>query len=127
MIVPLFRGPSSCHLANDPVTLQNAETTITVDQEHLNQIGSGLELANQLKTMVRKFATPSATLEVKLDLKSIERISSAGVNELIGIHTEARSRGVRLVLLNVSESVREVFSLTRLERIFEFGCTQAGC
>jgi nucleotide-binding universal stress UspA family protein len=35
---------------------------------------------------------------------------------LIGINSQARNCGVRLVLLDVQEAVRDVFALTRLER-----------
>lgn len=108
------------------MTLRNAETTITLEHQHLNRIGSGAELANQLKEMVTDGEPTSDPIAVNLDLQWIERITSVGLNELIGINAAARSRGIRLVLLNVSESVREVFSLTRLERMFEFGCSQAG-
>lgn len=118
--------PFSLSPAESPVTLRNAETTITLEHQHLNRIGSGAELANQLKEMVTDGEPTSDPIAVNLDLQWIERITSVGLNELIGINAAARSRGIRLVLLNVSESVREVFSLTRLERMFEFGCSQAG-
>lgn len=66
------------------------------------------------------------TVRLNLDLKRVERISSDGLNELIGINSLARSRGVRLVLLDVQEAVRGIFALTRLERMFEFECSSTG-
>lgn len=57
---------------------------------------------------------------LNLDFKEIDWISSAALNELIGINSQARSQGVRIVLVDVQQSVRDVFALTRLERMFEF-------
>ncbi len=56
-----------------------------------------------------------------VDMSEIERITSEGLNELIALNSEARSRGVSIQLLDVCPSVRDVFKLTRLERMFEFG------
>ena len=57
---------------------------------------------------------------VHMDLEHLHRISSAGLNELINMNRQSKSRGARFVLENVHESLRDVFALTRLERMFEF-------
>lgn len=61
-----------------------------------------------------------------LDMSDIERITSEGLNELIGFNSEARSQGVSVQLLDVCNTVRDVFKVTRLERMFEFGTIESG-
>ena len=55
-----------------------------------------------------------------LDMSDIERITSEGLNELTGFNSEARSQGVSVQLLDVCNTVRDVFKVTRLERMFEW-------
>ncbi|MEM6688396.1 MAG: STAS domain-containing protein [Planctomycetota bacterium] len=64
--------------------------------------------------------TKNATGELRVDLSGIDRIDSEGLNELIRTQSRLRARGVQLRLTGVGETVREVFRLTRLERVFEF-------
>lgn len=100
------------------VTSQGFQTTVELLQDHLNSFGSGQRLSNYLKQLADHDGSTAAQLN--LDLGRVERLTSAGLNELIGINSQARNFGIRLVLLDVQESVREVFALTRLERMFEF-------
>ena len=93
--------------------------TVTLSQEHLNNMGAARQVAGHLDQL----AESAADSQLNIDLKEVERITSAGLNELIGINSQARSCGVRLVLLDVQEAVRDVFALTRLERMFEFDST----
>ena len=60
---------------------------------------------------------------VQLDFTNVDRITSAGLNELIGINSHARNHGIRLELVDVQQAVRDVFELTRLERMFKFTST----
>ncbi|WP_182865910.1 STAS domain-containing protein [Rhodopirellula sp. JC639] len=57
--------------------------------------------------------------EVVVDLGRVTWISSAGLNELIRLQAQSRACGVNLRLRSLSEVVRDVFRITRLERIFE--------
>ena len=59
----------------------------------------------------------NAVLEI--DLHLVSRINSTGLNSLISVQTLARHAGVRLELSGVCAEVREVFRITRLERMFE--------
>ncbi|WP_197231106.1 STAS domain-containing protein [Novipirellula artificiosorum] len=65
----------------------------------------------------KQVGKPALTLN--LDLAEVSWVSSVGLNELIEINLHAKKSGVRLVLTNVQSVVREVFMLTRLERMFE--------
>jgi len=108
------------------VTSQGLQTTIALLGDHLNQIGAVRQISNHLEELSAVEPCSGSSIQLNLDLKRVERITSAGLNELIGINSLARSRGIRLVLLDVQKSVREIFELTRLERMFEFRCSAAG-
>lgn len=56
---------------------------------------------------------------VRIDLAQVERIGSAGLNELIGFRTRARGQGLDVELSAAQPQVHEVLMLTRLDRVFE--------
>ena len=105
------------------VTSQGPQTTIALQAGHLNHVGAVRQISTHLQELAASEPSSRSSIQLNLDLKRVERITSAGLNELIGINTLARSHGIRLVLLDVQESVREIFALTRLERMFEFHCS----
>lgn len=100
---------------------EGTERVVLIPHEEINDSLAAREISVQLVELIDS-ETDSEEGELEtlhLDLHQIDWISSVGLNELIGIHRRARSRGIRLVLSNVRESVRDVFALTRLERTFE--------
>ncbi|QDV83205.1 STAS domain-containing protein [Planctomycetes bacterium TBK1r] len=58
--------------------------------------------------------------DVIVDLGQVTWISSAGLNELIRLRAQSRASGIHLRLRSLNEAVRDVFRITRLERIFEY-------
>lgn len=56
---------------------------------------------------------------IELDLSAMRMITSQTLNELIKLNTRAKSCGVRLVLTNLADNLRDIFAITRLERMFE--------
>jgi anti-sigma B factor antagonist len=52
-----------------------------------------------------------------LDFRRIDRISSEELGTLIGLQKVTNAAGGRLTLFNLRPSVREVFTVTRLDRI----------
>ncbi len=94
---------------------------VSFSSEHINRMETARQIGWQLSELIGKdFAKLQDDACLKLDFKQIHWISSAGLNELIGINSQARSHGVRVVLVNVPPSVRDIFAITRLERMFEF-------
>ncbi|TWU57814.1 STAS domain-containing protein [Rubripirellula reticaptiva] len=57
--------------------------------------------------------------EVIVDLSDVTRVSSHDLNELIRLQLHIKNGGQRLVLSNVQETVFQVFTLTRLDRLIE--------
>ena len=100
-----------------------AEQIISCSTKQLNSLKSARGLREDLvRWMKLRTDTPrcsrTAAPTLKLDLGGVDCISSVGLNELISINRKARKLGVKLILTEVGETVREVFVLTRLERMF---------
>lgn len=97
------------------------ETTVAFSPEDFNRSDTARQITRQLLDLLAgETEQDPGNLRLNLDFKGVGWISSAGLNELIGINSHARSQGVRVVLVDVPKTVRDVFALTRLERIFEF-------
>ena len=94
---------------------------VSLTHESLNTTGAIAECMGILAELGRDSLAGRSGPSLLVDMSEIERITSEGLNELIGLNSEARSRGIFIQLLDVCPSVRDVFKLTRLERMFEFG------
>ena len=68
---------------------------------------------------VRAAADTNAGLPVVLDLAKVNFMPSMSLAALVRLVTEFRSRKQRLVLAGLQPQVREIFMLTRLDRLFE--------
>lgn len=56
---------------------------------------------------------------IELSLAEMDCLTSSVLNELICLNNRAKSCGVRLVLTNLADDLRDIFAITRLERMFE--------
>ena len=99
------------------VRIDGNNRVVSLSADHLNQMAAARQLGIDLHDL---FEERCDAARWSLDFREVDHITSVGLNELIGINSQARSRGVQLVLLDVCDSVRDVFALTRLERLFEF-------
>ncbi len=54
-----------------------------------------------------------------LDLQRIPYIDSCGLGTIVGGHTIGRLQGGRLPLLNVTECLRDLLRVMKLETVFE--------
>jgi len=103
------------------VSNDRSDPTVSFSPEDFNRFETARQISWQLTQLLEDQANrENRDHRLNLDFKDVGWISSAGLNELIGIHSQARSHGVRVVLLDVPKTVRDIFALTRLERIFEF-------
>ncbi|MEL6105045.1 MAG: STAS domain-containing protein [Planctomycetota bacterium] len=62
---------------------------------------------------------PEMVTDVVVNMEQIHAITSVGLNELIYLKQRASRCGVGVKLRSVSDEVRQVIQITRLERIFE--------
>jgi anti-anti-sigma factor len=103
------------------VRAEGGHKTISFSPTHLDNVDSTRKIADHVSELLNSDRSETNQhSHLNLDFKNIDRLSSAWLNELIGINSEARNRGIRVVLLDVQQSVRDVFEVTRLERLFEF-------
>ena len=56
---------------------------------------------------------------VLLELSALEYVNSSGLNLLIGMLTKARNVGGELAICGVSDKVRQLLIMTRLDSIFK--------
>jgi anti-sigma B factor antagonist len=68
---------------------------------------------------VRGAAESNPGLPVVLDMARVNFVPSLSLAALIRIHTEFRGRDQRLLLAAMQPQVRDVFVMTRLDRLFE--------
>jgi anti-anti-sigma factor len=104
------------------VRVDGTEKVISFSHNDINDMTTARQIAGHVGEMMERSDGPDehAWETLNVDFQRVKRVSSVALNQLIGIQSQARSRGIRLVLTNVPHSVREVFALTRLERMFEF-------
>tara|TARA_R110002111_G_scaffold100750_3_gene156046 strand:- start:278 stop:649 length:372 start_codon:yes stop_codon:yes gene_type:complete len=106
------------------VCVKGTEAVVSFPAGKLNQFESARGIAGDFCELIENGLFSSHPIvDIKVDLRGIDRISSAGLNGLIQMNSKSRSHGVRMVLLNVPTTVLEVFKLTRIERMFDFDVT----
>ena len=54
-----------------------------------------------------------------LDLKDVPQMDSSGLGTVMALYVSARARGCKLELVNASDQIRAVFSVTNLLSLFE--------
>jgi len=62
---------------------------------------------------------------IVLDLQGVPQIDSAGLGTVVGLYVNGRTRGCRIEIINASQQVSELFSMTNLLSLFE-GAGRAG-
>jgi anti-anti-sigma factor len=56
---------------------------------------------------------------IVIDFREVSRVDSSGLGTVAGLYVSARTRGCRLEIVNASEPIRELFSMTNLLSLFE--------
>jgi anti-anti-sigma factor len=72
-----------------------------------------------VRTHLFDLAGRSQGQDLHLDLSPLEYLTSTGLDLFLDLHKEVRSSGGRLSLLNVGEPLYELFSVTRLDAVFD--------
>jgi anti-anti-sigma factor len=71
-------------------------------------------------TILRKAVlSQTDTKVVVLDLEQVSGIDAGGLGVLLGLRASTRSNGIRLKLMNVLGSIRQMLEVTNLDRVFE--------
>ena len=78
-----------------------------------------MDLANSMKTESKlNEVLGEGVLKIVIDLEKLEFMSSSGLRTIISVEKRLRERGGKLVLANMSETVENLFNLTRLYDLF---------
>ena len=56
--------------------------------------------------------------KILLDFANVEFLSSAALGHLIKLEKRSKAKGAQLVLANIKDTIYEVFTITRLDKVF---------
>jgi anti-anti-sigma factor len=56
---------------------------------------------------------------IVIDLQEVPQVDSSGLGTVVGLYVSARTRGCRLEIVNASQQIRDLFSMTNLLSLFE--------
>jgi anti-sigma B factor antagonist len=88
------------------------ESPSTVRHEGDLDIVTSEEVKRQLAEMVEGGSTT-----VTLDLRDVGFVDSSGLGALVAVHHYAEARGSQLVVKAAPSHVRDLFNLTRLDKL----------
>lgn len=104
------------------IRFQDSQLVIYPSLKVINRRKSAGQLCSEVDAALTQPGENQVT-DVVVDLEQVTWISSVGLNELIQLQAKTRASGVGLRFRSLSETVREVFRITRLERTFELDGT----
>jgi len=56
---------------------------------------------------------------VVIDLKEVPQVDSSGLGNVVGVYVSGRTRGCHVEIVNASQQIRDLFSMTNLLSLFE--------
>lgn len=91
------------------------------DGLRLITISGRLTEKEQSQVLVDAFEAMLANGESKflLEMPALEYVNSSGLNLLIGMFTRARNAGGELAICGISDKVRKLMVMTRLDSVFK--------
>lgn len=75
-------------------------------------------LRSEVKPALARFST------VTLDLTDVSYMDSSGLGAMVGLYVSSKTAKCQLKLINLSQRVKELFSLTRMGDVFGKEATQ---
>ena len=75
---------------------------------------------DHLRHAVRSLSDASA---VKLDLARVTTVDAGGLGVLLELREQVQSKGMRFEIMNVTNQLRRVFEITRLDSVFKITST----
>jgi anti-sigma B factor antagonist len=95
-------------------TVANSQITAIRPQGHLNAANASA-FGHQLTAAV----SSSRSTMVLVDMEQVESLDSAGLMALVSALSQAQQQNRRFSLCSLSPSIRIIFDLTQLDRVFE--------
>ncbi len=90
------------------VTVVNFTDRKILDEQNIQVIGE--QLFSLIDELNRK--------KLLLNFGNVEYMSSAALGKLITLNKKVQTAGGRLVLCNIDPQIREVFEITKLDKLF---------
>jgi anti-anti-sigma factor len=56
---------------------------------------------------------------IVIDLLEVPQVDSSGLGTVVGLYVSARTRGCQVEIVNASQQIRDLFSMTNLLSLFE--------
>lgn len=94
--------------------LVQARTTVIQPSGHING-----ENASALKHQLAETISSHECVSLLIDMSQVESLDSAGLMVFVSTLTSAQRLSKQFKLVSISPSVRIVFELTQLDRVFE--------
>lgn len=95
------------------------ENTVGINQVLINVSGKiYVEEAVQLRDHITRFIEQGHNTFV-IDLGGVDYIDSTGLGTLVAINKQARNRGGSVIVKGLQGLAKELFKLTRLDKVFE--------
>ena len=79
----------------------------------------GQIVTGETEVLRTAFQSLPATRRVVLDLAKVNIVDAHGLGVLLDLRQRTLSRGARFELMNVSEPLRRIFEITRLDSVFD--------
>jgi anti-sigma B factor antagonist len=73
----------------------------------------------QLGTELVSLVEEQQKTQLLLNFEGVEFLSSAALNKLLTLHKRVKQAGGKMRICDLHPQIREVFSLTRLDRMFD--------
>ena len=61
----------------------------------------------------------SGNKRIVMDFQEVPQVDSSGLGTVVGLYVSARTRGCRLEIINASQQIHDLFSMTNLISLFE--------
>ncbi len=97
------------------VSDNNGVSVVRFVDKKIVDSGSIEQLGEELNSLV----TVDKRNKVLLNFDSVEFMSSAALNKLISLNTKVKAAAGRLKLCCLRAEIKEVFTITRLDRVFD--------
>ena len=94
---------------HDEVTVIDFLDRSILDEGCIQQIG------DEIQQIIDQSAMP----KVLINFQNVEHLSSAALGMLITVNNRIRAKDGQLKLANISEQIYEVFTITRLDKLFQ--------
>jgi anti-anti-sigma factor len=101
--------PAAAKIEKQPDVVVLRVSVLRLDEDGLRR----------LQTEIHAAAAESPQLPLVIDLSEVEFLSSLALAAFIRLASDFRERRQRLMLSGLRPDVRQVFVLTRLDRLFE--------